>query len=174
MVHCSCSLQRAGEQNVPRAVFGTDPWGSPTKEREQDHQTLRECAPEVGPGVVKTPCGYLLPAPSSDETSRMCQKPFSGEKGPCLLPQGQRCISGPQWREGPWVRIASRQDFILFPSFEGKGKQGQGRKPPENSNARQGLAVTGGGGGHVPHLGTENGTPLSQGGAELRAARVLP
>ena len=128
-MHCSCSSWRAGEQNVPRAVFGRKSRGSTSKEWEQCHRTSRGGAPGVGPGVVKTPRGYLLPAPSSDETSRMCQMPFSGEKGSCHLPQGQRCISGPQCREGPWVRISSRQDFDSRGERGPRGSRGRGETP---------------------------------------------
>ena len=38
----------------------------------------------------------------------------------------------------------------------------------------QGLAVTGGGGGHVPHLGTEDGMSIPRGGAGIRALEVRP
>ena len=117
---------------------GTYPWGSPMKEWEHDRQTLRECAPGLGSGVVKTPSGYLPPAPRCGLTSGMCQKPFSGEKGSSHVPQGQRRTSGPQFREGPWVKYPSRQHFDFFRVSRAQGKQGQGRNPSKIQSRRRG------------------------------------
>ena len=53
----------------------------------------------------------------------------------------------------------------------------QGRRPLwpiplENSMSQQGLMVLGQGGGHVPHLRTEDGMSIPRGGVQIQALKV--
>ncbi len=82
-------------------------------------------------------------------------------------------MSGPQGREGPWVRDTSRLDFDFFRFSRGRGPRGRG-EPLENSKSTQGFAVGGGGGEHVPHLGAKNFGSIARGGGELSALEVRP
>ena len=77
---------------VPVPLGNKQARGDPRKERSQLRQIFRECAPGVGPRLVKTASALLYPPSNGAQVSRMCQMPNSADR-PGVTPgrSGRSC-----------------------------------------------------------------------------------